>query len=103
MADRPDAESLCVRATEQDATPCNVVAFDGGLLASASVEDATLTWTSPDGGNWSFDQRIDISGVHAFRIAALGDQVLLFGSRVDPEAESGFRDVLLRGTVSPAT
>jgi hypothetical protein len=92
-----------VRADEQDATPCNVVAFDGGLLASASVEGATLTWTSRDGGDWSFDQRLDILRVHAFRMAALGDQVLLFGDRVDPEAESGFRSVLLRGKGSPAT
>ena len=86
-----------VRASEQDARPCNVVAFDGGLLASASVEDATLTWTSPDGQNWSFDQRLDTVRVHPTRMAALGDQVLIFGNRVDPDAQSGFRDVLLRG------
>ena len=41
-------------------TPCNVVAFDGGLLASATVEGATLTWTSGDGQSWSLDQRLDI-------------------------------------------
>ena len=87
-----------VRAIEQDARPCNLVAFDGGLLASASVEDATLTWTSRDGGAWSFDQRLDIAGVQAFSLAALGDQLLIFGNRVDPEAESGFRSVVLRGT-----
>jgi len=91
-----------VRVSEQDARPCNVVAFDGGLLASAQVEAATLTWTSRDGGNWSFDQRLDVVGVHVFRVGAVGDHVLLYGNRVDPEAESGFRDVLLRGTVSPA-
>lgn len=91
-----------VRASEHDATPCDVVAFDGGLLASAPVEGATLIWTSPDGGDWSFDERLSVVGVHAFRIAAVGDHVLLFGNRVDPEAEGGFRDVLLRGTVSRA-
>ena len=92
-----------VRASEQDATPCSVVAFDGGLLASAPVEGATLTWTSRDGGNWSFDQLLDISGVYATKIAAVGEHVVLFGNRVDPEAESGFREVLLRGRRSPAT
>ena len=92
-----------VRADEQGATPCNVVAFDGGLLASAPVEGATLTWTSRDGGNWSFDQRLDVFGVHATKMAAVGDHVFLFGNRVDPEGESGFRDVLLRGRGSPAT
>lgn len=91
-----------IPASEQDATPCNVVALDGGLLASAQAEGATLTWTSRDGRNWSFDQRLDVVGVHAFRMAALGDLVLLYGNRVDPEAESGLRGVLLRGTVSPA-
>ena len=92
-----------VGATEQDVTPCNVVAFDGGLMASAPVEGATFTWTSRDGQHWSFDQRLDISTVHLSKLASVGDQVLLFGSRVAPEAGSGLRDVLLRGTSSPGT
>lgn len=79
-----------------------MAAFDGGLLASEQVEGATLMWTSRDGGDWSFDQRLAVVGVHALRIAALGDHMLLFGQRVDPEAEGGIRDVLLRGTVSRA-
>jgi hypothetical protein len=89
-----------VRAYERVARACSVVAFDGGLLAAVSVEDATLTWTSPDGGNWSFDQRLDISVTSA---AVVGERVLLVGHRSDPEAESGLHHVLLRGKGPPAT
>jgi hypothetical protein len=76
-------------------TACRVLALDGGLI---TMVGATLIWTSIDGRSWAFGERLDISGVATSNIAALGDHVLLFGTRVDPKAEGGYRYVLLRGT-----
>lgn len=78
--------------------PYRIMALDGGLLAAAGTEGGTLTWTSVDGRFWTFGERLDISGWQSANLAALGNHTLLFGYRVDPQAESGFRQVLLRGT-----
>jgi hypothetical protein len=78
--------------------PYRIVALDGGLLAAAGTEGGTLTWTSIDGRFWVFGERLDILGWQPANLAALGNHVLLFGYGVDPQAESGFRQVLLRGT-----
>jgi len=78
--------------------PYRIVALNGGLLAAAGTEGGTLTWTSIDGRFWAFGERLDISGWQPANLAALGNHVLLFGYRVDPQAENGFRQALLRGT-----
>ncbi|HEX7171265.1 MAG TPA: hypothetical protein VF365_01515 [Candidatus Limnocylindria bacterium] len=91
-----------VGAGQVFATPCNVVPVGEAMLAIAPVEGGTTPiWTSIDGRSWAFGERLDVVGVHATKMAALGDHALLFGNRVDPEAEGGFRSVLLRARTSP--
>jgi hypothetical protein len=76
---------------------CRVVEFDGGLAAFARGGlDSTLVWTSRDGASWTFHERLPVF-VNA--VAALGRQVLVFGSAAG--ADDGSR--LLVGTVSGTT
>jgi hypothetical protein len=83
------------------ARPCSVVAFDGGLLATASTEGAKLAWTSIDGRSWAFAESLPISGGGSETLASMGNQVLLVGYRADPEAANGLRQVLLHGVAGP--
>jgi hypothetical protein len=96
-----DPQGPALDAGEGPGLPCRVVAAAGGLLAAVGTDDETLTWTSIDGRSWAFGERLDIAGVQPANVAALGDHVLLFGSRIDPRVESGFRHVLSYGTAAP--
>lgn len=73
---------------------CNVVDVADTLLATASTENRTLTWTSTDGRSWAFGERLDIS---TRAEAALGTRVLIVGNVEDPQADEGFRQVILVG------
>ena len=77
--------------------PCDLAAIDGGMLATVGIGGATLMWTSKDGRSWSVLDRIDLS----CGTAALGNQLLFAGVVLDPESESGVRQVLLHRTVEP--
>jgi hypothetical protein len=73
---------------------CNVVEVAGALLATASTENRTLTWTSTDSRSWAFGERLDIA---TRADAALESRVLIVGTVEDTDAPDGFRQVILIG------
>lgn len=78
---------------------CAVVPLERGLLATVRTEDGLLTWTSADGRTWEPGERLDLSVFGPPVVAALGSDVVVFGTRRD--ASGGGRPVLLHGTVQP--
>jgi hypothetical protein len=74
---------------------CSVLELNDGLLALADDGATTLTWTSRDGSAWERGISEDVR-MGPQEVAAVGDTVVLFGSRGDEGA-----DVLLIGTAAP--
>jgi hypothetical protein len=75
------------------------VPLERGLLVTLRTEDGLLTWTSTDGRSWEPGETLDLSVYGPPVVAALGNDVVVFGTRRD--ASSGGPPVFLHGTVQP--
>ena len=85
---------------------CSVVASDGGLVAANLVEDGTQVWSSRDGRIWEFQETLSSGGSfvgpgYGVPLAALGDRLILTGTRTDPGEPDGLRQVVYVGVVEP--
>jgi hypothetical protein len=90
-----------ILAADTTVAPCGAVSLGDMILAIGASDGATLTWTSQDGRDWAFVERLELSTTGSLPglSAALGNQVLLVGSVPDPDADGRHRQVLLHATV----
>lgn len=73
--------------------------LEEGLLVTLGTEEGLVTWTTLDGRTWEPGKTLDLSVYGPPAVAALGNDVVVFGTRRD--ASGGGPPVLLHGTIQP--
>jgi hypothetical protein len=80
---------------------CEVTSLEHGLLATVPTVEAVLTWTSTDGRMWGPGETLDLRVYGPPAVAALGDDVVIFGTSREPSGAGTPQAVVLHGTVQP--